>query len=64
MKTLFLLIPFLTFAQTEIDVVKVYEDVLKMGYESKQIYTVLIDKYEQRNDTLKVEYYKIKMKEL
>jgi hypothetical protein len=63
MKTLFLLIPFLTFAQTEIDVVKVYEDVL-MGYESKQIYTVLIEKYEQRNDTIKVEYYKIKLKEL
>jgi hypothetical protein len=64
MKTLFLLIPLLTFAQVEIDVVKVYEDVLKMGYESKQIYSVLIEKYEQRNDTIKVECYKIKLKEL
>lgn len=68
MKTLFLLIPFLTFAQTQaerpIDIVKVYEDVLEMGYESDQIYRVLIDKYAIRKDTLKVEFYKVKLKEL
>jgi hypothetical protein len=38
--------------------VKVYEDVLKMGYESKQIYDVLIKEYTKRNDTIKVNYYK------
>lgn len=64
MKLVFLLLPFLAFAQPQIDVVKVYEDVLKMGYESKQIYTVLIEKYTERKDTLKVEYYKYKLKGL
>jgi hypothetical protein len=64
MKILIVILLFLSnlTAQTQadkpIDIVKVYEDVLEMGYESEQIYDVLIEEYAKRNDTIKVEYYK------
>ena len=66
MKILIVILLFLSnlTAQTQadkpIDIVKVYEDVLEMGYESEQIYDVLIAEYKKRNDTIKVEYYKKK----
>lgn len=44
-----------------IDKIKVYEEVLKMGYESKQLYEVLIQEYTKRKDTLKVKYYRKKL---
>lgn len=44
-----------------IDKIKVYEEVLKMGYESKQLYEVLIQEYAKRKDTLKVKYYRKKL---
>lgn len=44
-----------------IDKVKVYEEVLKMGYESRQLYEVLIQEYTKRKDTLKVKYYRKKL---
>lgn len=59
MKTLLLLLLPLCITAQEVDIVKVYEDVLKMGYKSEQIYDVLICEYKKRNDTIKVEYYKL-----
>lgn len=62
MKTLLLfLIPLLSLAQPpkEIDIVKVYEKVLDMGYRSEQIFEVLKKEYEKRNDTIKLEQLKI-----
>lgn len=66
MKYLILFFPLLVFGQRptriadtiKIDVVAVYEDVVRMGYKSEQIFTLLAEKYEIRKDTVMAKKYR------